>query len=797
MEINNTLKTLYNTDKKLEKEETKKQLESKEGELFLALDLNKDNKVDVLDMLTYSKNKDIDGDGKVTKEEQDFLEQIFSSITKTVDESMDTLSAKENYDINNDGKINRKDYEEFMKKYEEAGWLDTAPENDSSKKVINEFLANLKVATQQTYYDQNDLFKELYKNDPTLTNKDILNELKEGGKYYLALDRTGDNKVDVKDIFSVKTHADINGDGKIDEQENKFTYKLLNTLMTDLNKKMDKGTDQSIYDINNDGAIDQKDYQNFQNLFNENYQWIKENGGKNKRQQVFQKFLSNLTTATNNYDGLAEEYKNAPVKDSFKLDINGDEKVDLKDLVNFNTNVDLNKDGKVSEDETKFLESEQTRLINILKKQKNYDVNGDNKIDINDLSEFLEMTTLKGNLNTQNDQVAKFLKEIQSHLNKMVLGIGEDWSGLAELEYKRDIANKIANGKFDASTLTNDFKKQFDINNDGKIDKKDANLLNSAISSLNETTGLNSNEIKQNKTNINKLEKEIDTLNKNIKSANTKISTAKQNLEKAKADLKKVNNEYNTAITEENKAKANLQAVQNALTEAEESLSYFEKNSDFYKQAQTLITKLKTNVAAAQTKVDQATANKIIKKEEVDKQTKIVNENTNIYNKELSNKNSMTEKLTTKQKELAKAQKTKFSAYDERKSELETEQKKSQNIQYNIDILKANEELQTAKNNRTTAENNYNKTKATVTKNIENYTKQLAEKQKALINKLSNQSNTDEINKIQQEIAALNDKIKAEKQKLADAEKTLNKAKTAIAKIETNITAINKKYGKQ
>ncbi len=596
MEINNTLKTLYNTDKKLQKEETKKQLESKEGELFLALDLNKDNKVDVLDMLTYSKNKDIDGDGKVTKEEQDFLEQIFSSITKTVDESMDTLSAKENYDINNDGKINEKDYEEFMKKYE-AGWLDTAPEHYASKKVINEFLANLKVATQQTYYDQNDLFKELYKNDPTLTNKDILNELKEGGKYYLALDRTGDNKVDVKDIFSVKTHADINGDGKIDEQENKFTYKLLNTLMTDLNKKMDKGTDQSIYDINNDGAIDQKDYQNFQNLFNENYQWIKENGGKNKRQQVFQKFLSNLTTATNNYDGLAEEYKNAPVKDIFKLDINGDEKVDLKDLVNFNTNVDLNKDGKVSEDETKFLESEQTRLINILKKQKNYDVNGDNKIDINDLSEFLEMTTLKGNLNTENDQVAKFLKEIQSNLNKTVLSIGENLSGLAELEYKRDIANKIANGKFDVNLIKNSwFKRELDINNDGKIDQKDVNGFKDGINSLKEVTGLSSNNIDES---IALEEEKLSVIQKEISTQTKEIKTHKKQLVKELDKLR-------TIETAETKAGAELTTAQNALTAAEEKLAKLKKGSKEYKELETKIKALQANIDAKNQALEEA-----------------------------------------------------------------------------------------------------------------------------------------------------------------------------------------------
>ena len=178
---------------------------------------------------------------------------------------------------------------------------------------------------------------------------------------------------------------------------------------------------------------------NFQNLYNQTkmlniYNEYSELNKKKKRTDEETAKLEELKKqADANNDGKINSKDSTKIKSSINsersnvktYDFNNNDRIDLSDLVMLNKGIDIDGDGTISDNEKKFIENEQKELINKLKKssdKKEYDVNGDGKVDKADVVEFLNLTSgIDFRSEGKNDDFSKYLKSFQNNLNKKVL----------------------------------------------------------------------------------------------------------------------------------------------------------------------------------------------------------------------------------------------------------------------------------------------------------------------------------------------------------------------------------------
>lgn len=190
-------------------------------------------------------------------------------------------------------------------------------------------------------------------------------------------------------------------------------------------------------------------------------------------------------------------------KDKLLYDIDGDKKVTLTDLMEFDVNTDIDGDGKVSDSEKKFLEEQKNTLINQLKAQKDaveYDVNGDGKVDAYDLSSFLSLTASKGDFRNSTANDDKYLTSVANYLNKIAVKelVGSSSVSLANLavaEQRLDTAQAVSTGDSKINYLSDKYKNNSDINNDGKVDNNDVTLIETVISSMKQQLGVSSESL--------------------------------------------------------------------------------------------------------------------------------------------------------------------------------------------------------------------------------------------------------------------------------------------------------------
>ena len=206
--------------------------------------------------------------------------------------------------------------------------------------------------------------------DRTKIKKEVSNL--EGQK--LTFDLDGDGKLNLKDVILANNGVDINGDGKISDDEKKFIKGEKDNVNTNFNKQ--KMNDK--LDINGDGKVNINDLTEFKKLtkdinFKNKYDSTS-NILRNIEQNLNKKTLDASGNGTVNtrdlgyYDALrsgAKEYiqnkaenNKTYISDDFaktNFDINGDDKIDSKDIETFDSAVEAieNKTGRKLEKVTK------------------------------------------------------------------------------------------------------------------------------------------------------------------------------------------------------------------------------------------------------------------------------------------------------------------------------------------------------------------------------------------------------------------------------------------------------------
>ncbi len=271
-----------------------------------------------------------------------------------------------------------------------------------------------------------------------------------------------------------------------------------------------------------------------------------ENDNKNKKKSLESDWEKGDLNKNGKLDDKKSINNNIKEKESVELlfDVNGDSKIDMNDLLNFNTNVDLDGDEVISDAEKTFLAEQKTNLENKLLKElkadnsltlndytnfqnslvefqknntiaddlktflKTYestmmnkiknqtDLTGDKKTDINDLNSFLSLTEKKDEFVDLGNNSATFLNNIESKIEKKALDF--DNSGnltlndLAKAQYTLDQATIYKNGQNgNLGSLTEEQKvSNFDYNKDGKFDEKDIQSLNTVVNKLAEKLGV-------------------------------------------------------------------------------------------------------------------------------------------------------------------------------------------------------------------------------------------------------------------------------------------------------------------
>ncbi|MBQ2870883.1 hypothetical protein IJE86_04225 [bacterium] len=253
-------------------------------------------------------------------------------------------------------------------------------------------------------------------------------------------------------------------------------------------------------------------------------------------------------------------------KDKLLYDIDGDKKVTLTDLMEFDVNTDIDGDGKVSDAEKKFLEEQKNTLINQLKAQKDaveYDLNGDGKVDAKDASAFLQLTSKYNQ--TQDATTAKYLKDFHAMMNVKVFnfdgGQNVTLNDLAIVEQRLDIAKAVVNKDSKTAYLSDKYEKQADINGDGLVVTEDVKLWEDAVKSITAQKGWNIAGLESRKDSYD----EAAVTYKNAQNAEAEAKTAQANAQKAESTAK---SKYTTAQKAETTAKSKYTTAQKAETTA-------------------------------------------------------------------------------------------------------------------------------------------------------------------------------------------------------------------------------------
>ena len=290
-------------------------------------------------------------------------------------------------------------------------------------------------------------------------------------------------------------------------------------------------------------------------------------------------------------------------KDKLLYDVDGDKKVTLTDLMEFDVNTDIDGDGKVSDAEKKFLEEQKNTLINQLKAQKDaveYDLNGDGKVDAKDASAFLQLTSKYNQ--TQDATTAKYLKDFHAMMNVKVFnfdgGQNVTLNDLAIVEQRLDIAKAVVNKDSKTAYLSDKYEKQADINKDGKVDTEDVKLWEDAVKSITAQKGWNIAGLESRKDSYD----EAAVTYKNAQNAEAEAKTAQANAQKAESTAK---SKYTTAQKAETTAKTKYDAAVKAEAAAKEA---YEKASASKKKA----LKAKYDAAVKATKTAKANYDKAV-----------------------------------------------------------------------------------------------------------------------------------------------------------------------------------------
>ena len=413
-------------------------------------------------------------------------------------------------------------------------------------------------------------------------------------------------------------------------------------------------------------------------------------------------------------------------------DFNNDGKVDINDLLLFDTNTDIDGDGKVSNSEKQFLKTQQEELLKKVKNQndtKEFDINSDGKINLEDVSSFLQLTKEKGDFRMSNDSIDKYLTSLQDTLNLKTTNFagGDDLTleDLAVISQRLEIAQEIVNDEGNVKWLTTKYKLQSDVNGDGKVDNTDVNLLRSASKSIGQQLGESYHTVTATKTEYNAVQNNVAELTQQqtndketLTQANNEFTIAKNELNKAKEEQTVAQNELAEATNTLNDKKAALTSAQTAQSEAQKHYDY----------ANTRLTQAKNSLAQAKENLKTATGyekemyqdmiesieadiQELTKKQQTRK-TVLLNarEATKNAQKEYetaeTNKKNAENKLTKANQAVTNARKN-YAAKS-------TAHQKAQ-AQYNQTTTKLN----TANENLKTAENNYNKIKSYFDKAIE------------------------------------------------------------------------------
>ncbi|MBI3307607.1 MAG: hypothetical protein HYZ84_07375, partial [Candidatus Omnitrophica bacterium] len=486
-------------------------------------DIDGDGVVDIFQAVSPLNRADINGDGKITIEDRNEIEQMIKSFI----------------DINGDGKIDQEDLAR-----------------------IPEIIEGLSLDTSRYNLTKADM-----NGDGIIDGRDIT-MLDDQLMILRSYDLNQDGKTDtkdiqfVKDIFDVASsapftieqlrQADLNGDGIIDEKDKNAINEVLSKLRdvnhdgnVDMNdvKRLEELTELitldlkafeiSNADIDGNGFVNEYDkllLQQSMALFNHADQLDVNHDGKINEQDVRE--VQNILAAI-----LRQEQ--IPLEELTRRDVNGDGRVDDKDVQEvlkiLNAHVDVNGDGIINDYDIQRIWDVQKYLSYNIKPAEMAlaDVNRDGKVDTFDVVELRRLLSIykKGDFDGNKVVDAKdlellsktvaFLEVHDPALPTLVLRADLDRSGLVDandreqlsriLSYRVDlngdgkvdkddidylyliidalqagIANpekdingdgKVDDEDVDALQKSLDFFKQFDVNKDGVVDKRDIDLL--------------------------------------------------------------------------------------------------------------------------------------------------------------------------------------------------------------------------------------------------------------------------------------------------------------------------------
>lgn len=232
-------------------------------------------------------------------------------------------------------------------------------------------------------------------------------------------------------------------------------------------------------------------------------------------------------------------------------DVTGDGKIDTTDLINFSTEVDLDGDGEVSQEEINFLETQKLKLLSKVKDMstsKKLDINGDGKIDLNDYKEFLALTEGR-DLENSKDKTDIYLAKIKSTLESKTLNFsnsdGVDIKDLAYAQQYLEVAQAIVEGGTKYDYLSSSLLLRSDMNGDKKIDETDVEMLEFAVEQLKSKLGMeDADDIK---TNYENAQAKVTELTNTVSTTKTAVSTTKKEASTAKSEYNKATNEQKSA----------------------------------------------------------------------------------------------------------------------------------------------------------------------------------------------------------------------------------------------------------
>lgn len=451
-------------------------------------------------------------------------------------------------------------------------------------------------------------------------------------------------------------------------------------------------------------------------------------------------------------------------KDKLLYDIDGDKKITLTDLLEFDTNVDIDGDGKVSDAEKKFLEEQKNTLINQLKAQKDaveYDVNGDGKVNIKDVSSFLALTAKY--TDEKGAETVKYLNAFQSALNQKTLNFTGEKSvyldDLAVIEQKLDIAKAVVNKESKTEYLSDKYEKQADVDGDGKVTAEDVKLLEDAVTSVISRNGYNMEAIEN-------IKDTYETSALAYKNAQENVSTTNANVQAAQNAEKTAKSKYTTAQNAEKTAKSKYDAAVKAEAAAK-------KAYETAKASKKDSLKAKYEAAVKATQTAKANYDKAI---ETTKTTKTAYDNAVTATK--TAKTAYNNAITTSKNAKAAMDKNykeydKYNHYFDKKTALERAENKEILNNYTAAVKQDTKELTAAEKAQTTAQSAYNKAAKELTTAQEKLTTLKNQAVKATGSKL---------NSLNKQIQTLENTTipDLEKTKAAKLE-ALNKAKETVA----------------